>query len=116
MSTATTELDVVFTNRVYYGVSSIPDQLNETFVKTLSSRLQTEREGSFTVDAGDGQYIYYAVPSEYGKCTFSYGGFVGGFKKVASNIQVENAYKETEEYDVYQSDYPNLGDATIVVV
>ena len=115
MSTATTELDVVFTNRVYYGVSSVPDQLNETFVKTLSSRLQTEREGSFTVDAGDGQYIYYAVPSEYGKCTFSYGGFVGGFKKVASNIQVENAYKKTEEYDVYQSDYPNLGDATIVV-
>ena len=62
----------------------------------------------------DSQYIYYAIPTKYGDCTFSVNGFVGGFSKVAM-ITYTNTYNHTENYDIYMSDNPNLGNTTVVI-
>lgn len=114
-SKAKATLNVDFTHRIYHGAATIPAAFNKDFIDTLTSQLQTSQTGSFNVTALDAQYIYYAVPTEYGDCSFSYGGFTGGFKRVADKIKIINNYGVEIEYDFYQSDNPSLGVATIVV-
>ena len=76
--------------------------------------LQTSRETTIDVTAGAGQYIYYAVPTSYGDCTFTSGGFTGGFTKVAT-VSYTNIYNVTTNYDIWKSDYAGLGTTSVIV-
>ena len=112
--TARKNTSVVFQNRVYYGVSEIPEEVNNTFILSLSRSLQGSRTKTFSTTSTEDQYIWYAFPSRYGTPVFSVGGFDGGFTKAAS-ISFTNASGYTEEYAVYRSDNSNLGTKTIKV-
>lgn len=105
---------VVFQNGVYYGVSEIPEEVNNTFILSLSRSLQGSRTKTFSTTSTEGQYVWYAFPSRYGTPVFNTGGFDGGFTKAAS-ISFANASGYTEEYAVYRSDNSNLGTKTIKV-
>lgn len=99
---------IAFLNRVYYGKAS-------SFSKTgLFSELSSLKGRSFTVTAGSGEYIWYAVPARMGECSFKVGGFDGGFTLVdAPNITNGSGY--TEQYYLYRSDHPNLGLTNVTV-
>lgn len=112
--TARKNTSVVFQNGVYYGVSEIPEEVNNTFVLSLSGSLQGSRTKTFSTTSTEGQYVWYAFPSRYGTPVFNVGGFDGGFTKTAS-ISFTNASGYTEEYAVYRSDNSNLGTKTIKV-
>lgn len=112
--TARKNTSVVFQNRVYYGVSEIPEEVNNTFILSLSRSLQGSRTKTFSTTSTEGQYVWYAFPSRYGTPVFNVGGFDGGFTKAAS-ISFTNASGYTEEYAVYRSDNSNLGTKTIKV-
>ena len=112
--TAQKNTSVVFQNGVYYGVSEIPEEVNNTFILSLSRSLQGSRTKTFSTTSTEDQYIWYAFPSRYGTPVFSVGGFDGGFTKAAS-ISFTNASGYTEEYAVYRSDNSNLGTKTIKV-
>lgn len=112
--TAQKNISVVFQNGVYYGVSEIPEEVNNTFILSLSRSLQGSRTKTFSTTSTEDQYIWYAFPSRYGTPVFSVGGFDGGFTKAAS-ISFTNASGYTEEYAVYRSDNSNLGTKTIKV-
>lgn len=112
--TAQKNTSVVFQNGVYYGVSEIPEEVNNTFILSLSRSLQGSRTKTFSTTSTENQYIWYAFPSRYGTPVFSVGGFDGGFTKAAS-ISFTNASGYTEEYAVYRSDNSNLGTKTIKV-
>lgn len=112
--TAQKNTSVVFQNGVYYGVSEIPEEVNNTFVLSLSRSLQGSRTKTFSTTSTEGQYVWYAFPSRYGTPVFNVGGFDGGFTKAAS-ISFTNASGYTEEYAVYRSDNSNLGTKTIKV-
>lgn len=112
--TAQKNTSVVFQNGVYYGVSEIPEEVNNTFVLSLSRSLQGSRTKIFSTTSTEGQYVWYAFPSRYGTPVFNVGGFDGGFTKAAS-ISFTNASGYTEEYAVYRSDNSNLGTKTIKV-
>lgn len=114
-SEADAVLNIDFTYNIYYGATTIPAEFNKDFINTLTAKLQTSQEGSFNVTAENSQYIYYVVPTAYKECSFSYGGFTGGFKKVADKVKIINDYGVEIEYDFYQSDNPSLGVATITV-
>lgn len=105
---------VVFQNGVYYGVSEIPEEVNNTFILSLSRSLQGSRTKTFSTTSTEDQYIWYAFPSRYGTPVFNVGGFDGGFTKAAS-ISFTNASGYTEEYAVYRSDNSNLDTKTIKV-
>ncbi|MBP3905760.1 MAG: hypothetical protein J6D47_10910 [Peptostreptococcaceae bacterium] len=102
-----------FYNGVYWGTSS-NTTYNDTFIMSLSKELRSNRNKTFSVSCGEGQYIYYCIPTNYGTPTFTVGGFTGGFNKV-STIQFKNAYGYTESYDIYKSTNSNLGNTTVVV-
>ena len=102
-----------FLNGRYCGVSS-SNIYDSGFIKTLSKELSSSKGKTFTVDCGEGQFIFYCVPTRFGNCSFKVGGFEGGFNKV-NTIEFTNASGYVESYDIYKSTNSNLGNTTVVV-
>lgn len=106
---------LVFQNQVYYGAASVPSTLNSAFVTGLTKVFDgNTRKRTVSVTAGSGKYIYYAVPTRLGTCTFTVGGFTGGFT-LAGTVSVTNSSGYAENYYVYKSDNANLGSTSVVV-
>lgn len=110
---ATKTTAVSFVNGVYYGAAAL-GAMNSAFILGLTRTLRSNKLPSFTVNAAAGQYIYYCVPTRYGTCSFSVGGFTGGFS-LAATTAFTNASGYTEEYYVYKSDNAGLGSTTVTV-
>lgn len=102
-----------FLNGRYWGVSNA-SVYDSDFIKSLSKELASNKNKTFTVSCGEGQHIFYCVPTNFGSCSFKVGGFEGGFNKV-DTIQFTNASGYTESYDIYKSTNSNLGNTTVVV-
>lgn len=115
--TVTRTSAINFYHRKYYGVSSVSDasNVNNAFVLGLSnSDLVSGRTGSFTVNAGAGQYIWFAVPATFGTPSFFVGGFEGGFNLIKT-FDLTNASGNVTSYNVYRSTNANLGNTTVEV-
>ncbi len=114
-ATATKTVSLTFLNRVYYGAAAVPANFNSAFLLGLSGKdLASGKAKTFTVSAGSGQYIWYAVPKRFGTCAFNVGGFDGGFSLIGT-LQHTNASGYTEDYYVYRSDNAALGSTTVKV-
>lgn len=113
-ASATKTTSISFVNGVYWGAKEAPESYDSAFVLGLTKGLQGSKGKTFTVDAAAGQHIFYALPTRYGACTFSVGGFDGGFTKV-STIQFTNASGYAESYDIYKSVNAGLGNTTVTV-
>lgn len=111
--TATKSASINFYNGRYYGVSSSKDYGRE-LILGLNKTLTNSRGGSFNVNCGVGQYVYFAIPTRLGTPTFSVGGFKGGFEK-AITFNFENKFGYVESYDLWKSENSNLGNITVVV-
>lgn len=106
---------VTFTNKIYWGTGTIPSTYNSAYIIALGgSELKTDRSKTFTVNAGEGKYIFFAIPASYGTPTFTVGGFAGGFETVAT-INFTNASGHSSSYIIYKSKNANLGNTTVVV-
>lgn len=111
-STKSTALN--FYNGVYYGVSEAPTAYSSEFILGLTKTLRSNKLPSIKVNAGEGEYVYYCLPTRYGKCTFTVGVLTGGFEEPVS-IYFTNSEGYEEEYYIYRSNYPNLGDVTVKI-
>jgi hypothetical protein len=113
--TASRSAVTTFTNKVKYGAASLPSSINDSFLNSLPTRtLSTGKVKNFSVTAGAGQYIWYALPSSYGTCSFAVNGFTGGFSQVAV-FNHQNESGKVVEYRVYRSDNAGLGAQSISV-
>lgn len=102
-----------FMNGAYYGKGSVnADGITNEFVQTLTKTLTNSKARDFTVNAGEGEFIYYAIPHRLGTPTFFVGGFEGGFG-LEKTFDFTNASGYTESYDVYKSGNANLGNTTV---
>ena len=101
-------------NRIYYGALAKPTSYTDSWIKSLTGTLSNSRSKSFSVTAGTGQYIYYALPTRLGYCSFNIDGFVGGFEMVGT-YSVTNKSGYTENYYLYKSVEENLGKTTVIV-
>ena len=97
----------------YHGVSA-EGTYDSDFIMKLTKTLTNSRQNTFSVSCGDGQYVYFAIPTRFGTPTFSVGGFSGGFVKV-STLNFTNKFGYTEPYDIWKSENSNLGKITVVV-
>lgn len=107
--------DIIFTYRIFYGVAPTLEEYTSDFIGSLEGNsLQETKEITFSVNAEASDYIYFCAPKSYNikPDSFIYGVTAGGFGSVAIATVT---YNETE-YEIWRSDYPNLGDATIKVV
>lgn len=102
-----------FYNGRYYGVSN-SETYDSDFILSLNKTLTNSRACNFTVDCGQGQYIFFAIPTRFGTPTFTVGGFTGGFIK-AQTLDFENKFGYVESYDIWKSENSNLGNITVVV-
>ena len=105
---------VTFVNAAYYGAAAAPAAIDSAFILGLTKKLTDTRKRTITVDAGDGQHIWYAVPVRLGTCTFKVGGFEGGFD-LAATLEFTNAHGYTEPYYIYRSGQTGLGSTTVEV-
>ena len=112
-TTASRSVGISFMNGKYTGVAT-EGIYDNSFILKLSKTLTTSKNGSFTVNCGEGQYIFFAIPTRFGIPKFSVGGFEGGFKLVAT-IDFTNSSNYTEPYYVYKSENSNLGNTTVNV-
>lgn len=110
---ATKTTAITFLNGVYYGVGTAAgDAINNDFVKGLTKTLSGSKGKTFTVNATEGKYIYYALPHRLGTPVFFVGGFEGGFA-LAKTFDYTNPSGYTESYDVYKSTNAGLGSTTV---
>lgn len=111
----TADAAVSFYNGVYYGAAAEPAKYDSDFIRSLTRDLRSNKLSSINVTAGDGQYIYYCLPTRYGKCTFTLGGLAGGFELV-DTIDFTNASGyDKDKYYIYKSSYAKLGNPTITI-
>ncbi len=98
-------VSALFWPRRFWGVSAASPSAG--LLTSLSSQLSTSRAQSRTFTAS-AEYIYFAWPSSFGTPSF----VVGGFASTAWNkttVSVTNAYGDTRNYDIWQSNYVNTG-------
>lgn len=114
-ATAQRSATLSFLDKRYWGVGTVtePDQVDSAFVLGLSgSELSSSKTKTFTVNAGAGQYIYYAIPASFGTPVFYVGGFEGGFD-VINSFEFTNASGYKTNYNVWKSTNANLGSTTV---
>lgn len=113
-ATASKTASLTFLNGVYYGVADVSKTIDSAFILGLTKELRSSKKPSISVNAGAGQYIYYCVPTRFGTCSFTVGGFSGGFSLVAT-IEFTNASGYAENYYVYRSDNAGLGSTAVTI-
>ena len=106
---------ISFCNRVYFGVSSVTSITND-IIKSFNNELRNNKAVSFSVEAKEGEYVYYCQPTSYGKCSFTDTDtqFPYGFED-PETISFTNAYGYTEDYYVYRSSFAIQGLANIKI-
>ena len=112
-TSASKTTSVTFLNGVYYGAAPA-GTIDSSFVRSLTRTLRSNKLPSFTLTTTTNQYMWYCVPTRYGKCTFMNNNVTGGFF-LADTIDFTNASGYTESYYIYRSDYPSLGTKTMTV-
>lgn len=110
-STKTTKIS--FINGIYCGVNAVtPDGVDNAFITAMTKTLSATRKSEFKITAFENYYIYFALPTRFGKPTFNVNGFDGGFQKIKT-LQFTNPSNYTESYDVWKSDNPGLGETVV---
>lgn len=114
--TASKDATIYFYHGKYYGVSEISsaEYIDSAFIQKLTKQLVSGRTGKFSVNAGNGQYIYFAIPSSFGTPVFFVGGFEGGFDLIKT-LEYTNPSGGKATYNVYRSTNASLGSTEVEV-
>lgn len=114
--TASKDTTIYFYHGKYYGVSEISsaEYIDSAFIQKLTKQLVSGRTGKFSVNAGNGQYIYFAIPSSFGTPVFFVGGFEGGFDLIKT-LEYTNPSGGKTTYNVYRSTNASLGSTEVEV-
>ena len=119
---ASSSTSFIFRNKIYWGLSVIPGVYDDTFIKGLSSNaFDPDYEREFTVNAGAGQYIFFAIPKAYVNAPFIdppyffLGTSVPGGMEVAQESVSYTYENNTEQYIIYKSTNANLGQTDVII-
>jgi len=107
---------ITFRNNTYNGVTNGLSLTGGNLTSELTAVLDNNRQQTFNVNAGSGEYIYYAYPSSFGDATFKVGGFAGGFSLLHGGATAHtNTDGFSETYFIYRSDNASLGSTEVEV-
>ena len=108
------QITISFQPKVYWGKTAKDTLVDADVLALEGSALASSRGRSFTVNAGAGEKIVYAIPSSFGTPVFNVGGFDGGFKKVQT-LDFTNASGHKQNYDIWMSVNAGLGETAVTV-
>ncbi len=120
-----TETSIYFRNYIYYGVLTKNKSISEADIESLTGTISNDQTSSFSINAGAGQYLVFAFPATYtsipsGSDYESDGGTGFLFNSIScafsghAYVSVVNSAGYTENYKVYASNLPNLGNSSLV--
>lgn len=108
-STDSKTVGATTSTRIYYGAD-----VDLSHVTSLQSIVSENKNRTFTVTAGAGEYIIYAYPKRLGLSEFWVEQFEGGFDEPVEQT-ITSGSGHSEVYYVYKSEQPNLGETTVEV-
>ena len=120
-----TETAVTFRNYIYYGKLTKNKSISESDIETLTGTLTNTGAGTYSINAGAGEYLVLSYPATYtsipsgsvyendGGTGFLFNGISCAFSGHAY-VSVTNSAGYTENYKVYASNIPNLGNHSLV--
>jgi len=98
-------------DRFYYGTASNLSDINSLQFNALANSF----DGSYTINAGLNEYIYFAIPHRMGVPRFSVNGLIGGIDFLES-LDYTNTYGVVIQYDIYKSENHSLGDLSLLLI
>ena len=111
----TANIDIRFLSTFYFGKSVIPSNINSAFLISLGKELRNNRNKTFSVNLGANEYAWLAFPTKFGTPSFTINGFNSSLV-LASTFLHTNEAGGQEDYFVYRTEFPNLGQTTIGVL
>lgn len=106
---------VIFTYRVFWGAVPAQETYTSDFISSLEGNsLQQTKETTFSINAGEQDYVFFCAPKSYGvkPDSFVYGVTAGGF----GSAPVATVTYNKTEYEIWKSDYSGFGESTFKVV
>ena len=104
---------ITFQPKVYWGKTNKGQMTDVDILALEGSSLASNKNRTFTVNAGEGEKIVYVIPTSFGTPTFNVGGFDGGFKKMQT-LQHTNKSGYSQSYDIWASVNAGLGNTTVI--
>lgn len=110
------EKDVIWGQPLFWGVGDMStfDGPASSFIATLNKKVSNTIDHVFQVSPESSQKVYFACRSAYGNALFTVNNLYGGFNKILT-FNLNNGYGFEEDFDLYESDYPGLGNITVNV-
>lgn len=108
---------IYFRNNIYVGTSPLQTLIEGFDLTLFTPYLKKSYQGIYDVNAGVGQYIYFAFPQRMTEAfppQFAYGNFIGGvIEEQSINHTNDNGYLQL--YSIYRSTNHSLGRTIINV-
>lgn len=109
-STSSKTIKISFDSKVYWGSSTIPEELTSEWVLGLSnSKFATTKAGTYSFSVNTDEYAIIAMPSSFGNVSEVYiGGFATGVVSIGQ-LNFTNASGGRKPYTVYRLEQHSLG-------
>lgn len=112
-------LTVTWSRRLYYGQDAsgaVATQAGMQGLTVAVNVIDQNKAISFSLTCAN-EYVYYAVPTDYGTPTFTVNGFSGGFSLTTAGVSFDtlNAAALASTYNIWRSDNLLTGSINFVV-
>jgi hypothetical protein len=104
--TTSDSITVRFTHKRFWGVS-LNSNLSNSDILSLNQELAFNRSKSLDIN-GDGKYIYYCYPEDWGAAIFTVNGLLNTAWTVTTQI-VSNTYSNDKLYYIYRTNTIQFG-------
>lgn len=106
---ASSSVSYKFMNNVFWGSAAAADTYDSAFVDALSNKKLTNSvKGTYSFNVADGEYGFWAVPSNMTISTVWIGGFEVTVESVGT-ISYLNSKGYTRDYNLYKTGQSGLG-------
>ena len=108
-NSASSSVSYKFLNNVFWGSASTADTYDSAFISALSSKkLTSSVKGTYSFNVANGEYGFWAVPSNMTISTVWIGGFEVTVEALGT-VSYTNAQGYTRDYNLYKTGQSGLG-------
>ena len=108
-NSASSSVSYKFVNNVFWGSASIADTYDSAFINALpNKKLTTSVNGTYSFNVAEGEFGFWAVPSNMTISTIWVNGFSADLDYLGT-VSYTNVKGYTTEYKLYKTSRPSLG-------
>ena len=108
-NSASSSVSYKFMNNVFWGSASIADTYDSAFINALpNKKLATSINGTYSFNVAEGEFGFWAVPSNMTISTIWVNGFSADLDYLGT-VSYTNVKGYTTEYKLYKTSRPSLG-------